>query len=139
MTHAPYCNGGKLLSRLDMKEWLVEQGLELWGRYAEYYRTLPLKCAILIRTINEGNVRLVIPRKAYLRVVPEAVFRQYKKIPLFEYWNRDDAREYLRSFDATCLTHLLQEIRNIFTYDYAYNQIHSRVQEGNYLIYHDPY
>ena len=136
MTHAPYDSGGRVFSHSDRHDCLVEQGLELWERHAEYYRTLPMRYVIISRVINNGNIKSTVTRRrAYIKVMPDRLLRQYKRILLFEYWNRDDARGYLDSLSTSELEDLLWTIRHIFADDYIYNQVKNRVQEGNSLLY----
>ena len=124
-------NGGRPFGMTDEKTWLVDQLVALWKTYAEDYRTLVMKYQFLLAEKKAG-------RKIKLTRLPAVVINELPDIFLFNYWNKDDVREYLKELEIDELSRMLAETQWILEENYSYNTIRNWVKEASYELAHQP-
>ncbi|MBQ3413684.1 hypothetical protein IJH33_02435 [Candidatus Saccharibacteria bacterium] len=120
--------GNALVAERLEKESLIAQGLVLWMDRAENYRTLILRYLFLAE--EKRRFKMAVHR------ITNWVLDDYPKIPLFRFWQIDDARAYLEDMNLRDLKKEIYQIEQATGTNYAYNTLSSWVAEAEYLIAH---
>ena len=98
------------------------EALRIWAQSGEKFRNLVL---IYTELLEEKRRAKIEP----LGVIPKDVLRSYPKNAFLEIETKEAAESYLSSLSDTEVSRLLRELERIFTYDYSYITISTRVYD----------